>query len=72
MVAVLQMTKGTLQVGDRIHLKGHTTDFEQTIESMEIDHEKVEDARGGQIVGLKVTDHAREHDHVFKIKRSLS
>ena len=67
MVAVLQMNQGRLRVGDRIHIQGHTTDFEQTVESMQIEHADVEEAEAGQTVGLKIIEHAREHDQVYKI-----
>lgn len=56
----------TLRTGDRIHIKGHTTDLEQTVESMEVDHARVDQAGPGDDVALKVTDHVREHDHVFR------
>jgi hypothetical protein len=68
MVAVLQMNQGTLRVGDRIHVKGHTSDFEQAVGSMEIEHQHVEQVEAGQVAGLKVIDHAREHDQVYKIR----
>jgi putative protease len=67
MVAVVQLNQGGLRVGDRIHIKGHTTDFDQTVESMEIEHQRVEQANPGEILGMKVLDHAREHDQVYKI-----
>ncbi len=66
-VAVIQITTGTLSVGETIHVKGHTSDFTQTIDSMEIDRKPVQQAQTGQSVGLKVKDHAREHDVVFKV-----
>ncbi len=56
-----------LSVGDRIHILGHTSDFEQDVVSMEIDHERVSHADAGQDVGLEVAEHAREHDKVFKV-----
>jgi len=64
-VAAVTLT-GTLRVGDRIHISGHTTDLEQTVESMEVDHAKVESAGPGDDVALAVTDHVREHDHIFR------
>ena len=67
-VAVVQMNKGTLRTGDTIHIKGHTTDFTQTVESMEFEHQHIEQASAGQSVGLKVRDHAREHDIVYLVK----
>ncbi len=67
-VAVVQINKGTLRTGETIHVKGHTTDFTQKIESLEYEHQHVDKVSAGQSVGLKVIDHAREHDIVFRIK----
>ncbi|MDH3514820.1 MAG: hypothetical protein OEM83_08130 [Gammaproteobacteria bacterium] len=67
-VAILKLEKGALRVGDLIHIKGHTSDFSQPVESMEIDHVHVNEARPGQSFGLRVREHAREHDLVFKAK----
>lgn len=67
-VAVAQINKGTLRVGDVIHIKGHTTDFTQTVESMEYEHGHIDQASAGQSVGIKVKDHAREHDIVYLVK----
>lgn len=55
-----------LRVGERIHITGHTTDLEQSVESMEVDHEKVETAGPGDDVALAVKDHVREHDKVYR------
>ncbi len=68
-VAVLKLETGGLRVGDTIHIKGHTSDFYQRVESMEIDHVHVNEGRPGQSFGLKVKDHAREHDAVYKVTR---
>lgn len=65
-VATLELSD-TLEVGDVIHVKGHTTDFEQAVESMEINHQKVTKATRGEVVGLKVKDYVREHDMVYKV-----
>ncbi|MCR4301713.1 MAG: hypothetical protein NUV51_08885 [Sulfuricaulis sp.] len=67
-VAILKLEKGALRVGDLIHIKGHTSDFPQTVDSMEIDHVHVNEARPGQSFGLRVREHAREHDIVYKAK----
>jgi len=66
-VAAIEITQDTLRVGDTIHVKGHTSDFSQTIDSMQIDGQPVEEATVGQSVGIKAADHAREHDTVFKV-----
>ncbi len=55
-----------LSVGDRIHVQGHTTDLSQTVESMEVDHQRVDVAGPGDDVALKVADHVREHDRIFR------
>ena len=67
-VAVIQINKGTLRTGNTIHIKGHTTDFTETVESMEFEHQHIDQASAGQSVGLKVRDHAREHDIVYLVK----
>ena len=64
-VAVIEL-KASISVGDRILIKGPTTNLEQTIESMEIEHEKVTQAEAGQSIGLKVDDRVRENDTVYK------
>jgi len=64
-VAVVEL-KAPLSVGDKIRIAGPTTDFELTVESMQIEHENVKTAKAGQSVGLKVTGHVRENDTVYK------
>ncbi len=66
-VAAVEITSGTLSVGDTIRIKGATTNIEQKIESMEIDRSPVPSAGAGQSVGIKVKDRARPHDKVYKI-----
>lgn len=66
-VAALEITSGELKVGDTIHIKGHTSDFTTTIESMQIEHDQVPVAKVGDSIGIKVPDHAREHDQVFVV-----
>jgi hypothetical protein len=66
-VAAIEVTQGTLAVGDTIRVKGHTSDFTQKIESLQLDGNPVEQATVGQSVGTKVAQHAREHDVVFKV-----
>jgi putative protease len=64
-VAVLELT-APLSVGDRILVKGPATDFEQVVESMQIEHANIPTAKAGQSVGLKMAEHARERDVVYK------
>ena len=66
-VAGVVITDGELHIGDTIHIKGHTSDFEQIVESMEIDHETVEVAKPGDQIGFSVIEYAREHDTVYKV-----
>ena len=66
-VAGVTITDSELHTGDTIHVRGHTSDFEQKVESMEIDHEAVEVARPGDQIGLMVIEHAREHDTVYVV-----
>ena len=67
MVAGIKITEGSLAVGDRILIKGHTTDFEQTVESMQIERESIQSAGKGQDVGIKMKERVRPHDVVYKI-----
>lgn len=64
-VAVVELT-APLVVGDRLVFKGPNTDFEQTVESMQIEHANVQRAEAGQSIGLKVLQHVRETDSVYK------
>ena len=66
-VAAIEITDGTLAVGDSILVLGHTTGFETTVHSMQIEHQQVSDAKMGDSVGVKVPEKAREGDKVFKI-----
>lgn len=66
-VAVVELS-ATLSVGDKIAVKGPTTDFEQTVESMQIEHANVKKAEKGQSIGLKVNERVRERDTVYKVK----
>ena len=65
-VAVIELSD-ELKVGDRISIEGHTTNFQQTVSSMQIEHQNVEKAGPGQSIGLKVDQRAREGDLVYKI-----
>ena len=56
-----------LKVGDKIHIKGHTTDFETTIASMQVEHKDVKEAKKGASIGIGVTEKCREHDKVFRV-----
>ena len=58
---------GALKVGDRIRIRGHTTDMEIAVESMQIEHESVDAAKAGDRIGVKVPDRCRDGDHVFRV-----
>lgn len=67
-VAAIEITAGTIAIGDTIHIVGATTDFEQKVDSMEIDRKPVPSATVGQAVGIKVKDRVRPHDKVLKVE----
>ena len=65
-VAGIELT-ATLKVGDRIHIKGHTTDIELTIDSMQINNVDVSEAKAGDSVGIKISERVRRGDNVYKV-----
>ena len=65
-VAVIELTD-TLKAGQTIHIKGATTDFTQKVDSMQIEHATVPEAKAGESIGMKVQNHVREHDQVFVV-----
>jgi translation initiation factor IF-2 len=67
-VAVIEITAGSLKVGDTIHIKGHTSDFTQQVESLQQEHLSIPQAGKGSSVGLKVMQPVHDHDRVFKVK----
>lgn len=66
-VAAIEITDGELKVGDTIHIKGHTTDLTQQVDSMQIEHASIQVAKKGDSIGTKVKDHVRQHDEVFLV-----
>ena len=65
-VAGIELT-ATLKLGDKIHIKGHTTDMELTVDSMQINNVDVKQANAGDSVGVKVSDRVRRGDTVYKV-----
>ncbi len=66
-VAAVRVTAGSLGVGDTIHIKGHTTDLTQPVDSMQLEHQAVQQAAVGQTVGVRVRDRVRRGDSVLKV-----
>lgn len=65
-VAAIELTKDTLALGDKIHIKGKTTDFNQEVKSMQIEGKDVQEVGTGKSVGIKVKDKVRPGDLVYK------
>lgn len=65
-VGIIELTD-SLKVGDKIHIKGSTTDFEQVVDSMQVNHENIGEAKSGDAVGMKVADKVKVNDQVFKV-----
>ena len=66
-VAAIEITSESLKIGDKIKIKGATTDFEQIVESMQVNHKVVQEAKKGVSIGIKVKDKVRPSDTVYKI-----
>ena len=66
-VAIVELVAG-LAVGDKIKFEGHGSDFEQTVSSMQMDHEEVQQAKKGDIIGLQATGKVREGAIVLKVE----
>jgi len=64
-VAAIELTDGPLMSGDTIHFKGHTTDFQCKVESIQIEHQTASQAKKGDSIGLKISEKARKADKVF-------
>lgn len=67
-VAVIEVTAGALKVGETIRIKGHTSDFTQTVDSLQQEHLQVPELKPGASAGLKVKEHVREGDKVYLVK----
>lgn len=66
-VAVIELSS-TLNKGDKIVIRGSTTNIEQTVDSMEIEHKQIPNAKPGQSIGMKVNGRVRENDVVYRMK----
>ncbi len=65
-VAGIELT-ATLKLGDKVHIKGHTTDLELIVDSMQINNVDVEQAKAGDLIGIKVSERVRRGDTVYKV-----
>ena len=65
-VGIVDLT-AELKVGEKIHIKGSSTDFEQAVDSMQVEHEDIAVAKNGDAVGIKVAQKVKEGDQVFKV-----
>lgn len=66
-VAIVKLETGSLRVGDTIHFRGHTTDFSQRVDSLQVEHAPVEAVGPNDDFGVRVDQHVREHDVVYKV-----
>jgi len=66
-VAAVNLTDGSLKAGDTIHILGNTTDITQKLDSIQIEHSVLKEAKKGQEIGIKVSDRVRPHDIVYKV-----
>jgi putative protease len=67
-VAAIEVTGGTIKPGDVLKFKGHTTDFTDEVGRIEVDNQAVEEAKAGDLIGIKVKDRVRENDKVYKVE----
>ena len=66
-VAAIKVTGGSIRKGDLLKYKGHTTDFTEEVASIEIENQPVEEAKSGDMVGVKVKERVREKDRIYKV-----
>jgi len=66
-VAAVEITDGTVSLGDTLHFLGHTTNFEFKVESMQIEHKSVTEAKKGDSVGIKISETVRRGDKIYKL-----
>lgn len=65
-VGIIELSDA-LKVGETIHIKGHSSDFNQAVDSMQIEHASVSEAKAGDSIGIKVANKVHPHDTVFKV-----
>ena len=67
-VAAVEVMGSGMKKGDLLHYKGHTTDFNDAVQSLEVDNKTVEEAKAGDLVGIKVKERVRENDKVYRVE----
>jgi len=65
-VGIIELSD-VLKVGENIHIKGHSSDFTQAVDSMQIEHKDVPEAKAGDLIGIKVAQKVHPHDKVYKV-----
>jgi len=65
-VGIIELSDA-LKIGDSIHIKGHSTDFTQSVDSMQIEHASVSEAKSGDVIGVQVIQKVHPHDKVYKV-----
>lgn len=65
-VGIIELVEA-LRAGEKVHVKGSSTDFEQVVDSMQVEHQNVEAAKAGESIGVKLAEKAKENDQVFKV-----
>lgn len=66
-VVALKVTGDGIKIGDKLHFKGHTTDFTEEVKSIQKDHKEVSEAAADDRIGIKISSRVRRHDKVFKV-----
>jgi len=65
-VGIIELSD-SLKTGDNIHIKGHSSDFNQNVDSIEVEHQSVPEAKAKDVIGIKVLEKVHPHDKVFKV-----
>lgn len=66
-VAAIEVTSGSIKIGDLLRFGGHTTDFSQEVASIQVDNKPVQEAKPGDLIGIQVKERVRENDKVYKV-----
>ena len=66
-VAAIEVTGAGMKVGDLLKYQGHTTDFTEEVTSMELDNQSIEEAKAGDMIGIKVKERVRENDKIYRV-----